>query len=215
MNPADVSVLIPAAGLGERLGQGPKAWLPLAGRPLVEWVAGKASQLGAEVLVACPPGLHAPAGTTSVEGGATRQDSVLRLAERATRRWSLLWDAASPFASLDLGRAVLAAAAETGAATAYLQALVTGLDVRDGRVTAARAAAGSGSTQTPQAYATELLRTLTTQAESAGWQTQSTAELVLRAGLPLAAVPGERLNIKLTTPDDWLLAQALLDRLHR
>ncbi|MCG2594712.1 2-C-methyl-D-erythritol 4-phosphate cytidylyltransferase [Ramlibacter sp. XY19] len=214
-NPADVSVLIPAAGAGERLGQGPKAWLPLAGRPLVEWVAAKGRQLGVEVLVACAPGMPAPTGTIAVEGGATRQDSVLRLAARATRPWSLLWDAASPFASLDLCRSVLAAAVPTGAAVAYLPALVTGLDVRDGRVIAARAADGSGSTQTPQAYASELLRKLTTQAQAEGWRTQSTAELVLRAGLPLAAVPGERLNIKLTTPDDWILAQALLDRLHR
>jgi 2-C-methyl-D-erythritol 4-phosphate cytidylyltransferase len=27
--------------------------------------------------------------------------------------------------------------------------------------------------------------------------------------VPVAAVPGERLNLKLTTPDDWLLARAL------
>ena len=210
-----VSVLIPAAGLGERLGQGPKAGVALAGRHLVEWVADKASRLGVEVLVACAPGLSAPAGTIRVDGGATRQDSVLRLAQRATRPWSLLWDAASPFASLDLCRAVLDAAADSGAATAYLPALVSGVDVRDGRITAVHAAAGTGSTQTPQAYASDLLRRLAQQAAAEGWRTQSTAELVLRAGLPLAAVPGERLNIKLTTPDDWVLAQALLDRLQR
>lgn len=210
-----VSVLIPAAGLGERLGQGPKASVALAGRPLVEWVADKARQLGVEVIVACAPGLAAPDGTIGVDGGATRQDSVLRLAQRATRPWSLLWDAASPFASLDLCRAVLAAAVDSGAATAYLPALVSGVEVRDGRITAVHAAAGAGSTQTPQAYASDLLRQLAQQATSEGWRTQSTAELVLRAGLPLAAVPGERLNIKLTTPDDWVLAQALLDRLQR
>ena len=54
---ADVSVLIPAAGSGERLGQGPKAWVSLAGRPVIDWVADKARQLGAEVLVACAPGM--------------------------------------------------------------------------------------------------------------------------------------------------------------
>jgi len=212
---ADVSVLIPAAGSGERLGQGPKAWVSLAGRPVIDWVADKARQLGAEVLVACAPGMEAPAGTIAIEGGATRQDSVQRLAQRATRPWSLLWDAASPFASLDLCRAVLAAATETGAAAACVPALVPWTEVRDGRVAAAHPSAGTGSTQTPQGYATEVLRKVTAHADREGWRTQSTAELMLRAGQPLAAVPGERLNIKLTTPEDWVLAQALLDRLHR
>jgi 2-C-methyl-D-erythritol 4-phosphate cytidylyltransferase len=214
-DPSEVSVLIPAAGLGERLGQGPKAWLPLAGRPLVDWVADKARQLGAEVLVACPAGLAAPARTIGVEGGLTRQDSVLRLAQRAGRRWSLLWDAARPFASLALCRAVLAAAADNGAASACMPALVPWAELRDGRLARIHPATHTGSTQTPQAYATDVLRAVTARAESEGWRTQSTAELMLLAGQPVAAVAGERLNIKLTTADDWILAQALLDRLQR
>jgi 2-C-methyl-D-erythritol 4-phosphate cytidylyltransferase len=215
MKREDVAVLIPAAGLGERLGQGPKAWLPLGGRPLVEWVADKALQLGAEVLVACAPGRTAPAGTITVPGGATRQDSVRHLAQAATRPWSLLWDAASPFASLDLCRAVLAAAAETGAASAFTPALVPWAEVQGGRVSAIHAAASSGSMNTPQAYATETLRCVTSRAEAEGWRAQSTAQLFVLAGQALVAVPGERLNLKLTTPDDWILAQSLLDRLHR
>jgi 2-C-methyl-D-erythritol 4-phosphate cytidylyltransferase len=212
-DPAEVSVLIPAAGLGERLGQGPKAWLPLAGRPLVEWVADKARQLGAEVLVACPPGLAPPPGTIAVAGGETRQQSVARLAERAGRPWSLLWDAASPFASLALCRSVLDAAAETGAAAACMPALVSWMELQDGRVAKVRPSAGSASSQTPQAFATSVLRTVSARATLEGWTAQSTVELMLRAGQPVVAVAGERLNIKLTTPEDWVLARALLDRL--
>ena len=212
-DPGEVSVLIPAAGAGERLGQGPKAWLPLAGRPLVDWVAGKALQVGTEVIVACAPGMAAPAGTIAIAGGATRQDSVQRLAQRATRRWSVLWDAASPFASLALCRAVLAAAGETGAAAACVPALVPWVEVRGGRAVGTHPAAGTGSAQTPHGYATDVLRTVSARAEREGWRMHSTAELMLRAGQALVLVPGERLNIKITTPDDWILAQALLDRL--
>jgi 2-C-methyl-D-erythritol 4-phosphate cytidylyltransferase len=53
------------------------------------------------------------------------------------------------------------------------------------------------------------LRAVTERAAREGWRGQSTVELVLRAGVEVAAVPGEKLNFKLTTPEDWLLAQAL------
>lgn len=212
-DPRDVSVLVPAAGLGERLGLGPKAMLPLAGRPLVEWVADKALQLGAEVLVACAPGMPAPPRTLRVEGGVTRQDSVLRLADAATRPWSLLWDAAAPFASLGLARAVLAAAGPCGAATSCLAAEVPVLRLEGGRVRAAYPAHGSGRSQTPQAYATARLRELARRAQREGWRVQSTVELFVRAGDEVAAVDGEKLNIKLTTAEDWQLAAVLHSRL--
>ena len=51
----EVSVLIPAAGMGERLGMGPKALLPLhGGRSSRDH--GQGTQVGAEVLVACARG---------------------------------------------------------------------------------------------------------------------------------------------------------------
>lgn len=206
----DVSVLIPAAGLGERLGLGPKALLPLHGRPVIEWLADKARAAGAEVLVACAPDMAAPAGCLRIEGGATRQESVQRLAEAAGRPWSLLWDAASPFASLALARAVLAAAAARGgAATCSWRPEVPCYPLQaDGRI--ARPCEGEVVwSQTPQAYATALLREVTARAAREGWAAQSTVQLLLRAGRPVAAVPGEKLNLKLTTPEDWLLAQAL------
>jgi 2-C-methyl-D-erythritol 4-phosphate cytidylyltransferase len=210
---ADVSVLVPAAGSGERLARGPKAMLPLGGRPVVEWVADKARQLGVEVIVACAPGLAAPAGTLRVEGGATRQESVLRLAQAATRPWTLLWDAAAPFASIALARSVLAAAQATGAATAFCPAEVPWLELEHGRVAAAHPSRGSGRAQTPQAYATSLLRELAQRGAREGWVVQSTVELFLRGSVEVRAVPGEKLNLKLTTEEDLVLAQALQHRL--
>ena len=209
----DVTVLIPAAGQGLRLGQGAKATVSLHGRPLVDWVVDKAKQVGTEVLVACAPGMAAPAGALAIEGGADRQESVRRLAHRATRPWTLLWDAASPFASLALARAVLAACASTSAATPCLTAPVRWFVLRDGQVARPEPGDFAGSSQTPQAYPTALLQQVCERAAREGWQAQSTVELMLRAGVPVAAVAGERLNFKLTTPEDLLLAQALRDQL--
>jgi 2-C-methyl-D-erythritol 4-phosphate cytidylyltransferase len=211
--PADVSVLVPAAGKGERLGRGPKAQLQLAGRPVIDWVADKAKQLGAEVIVACTHGQPAPAGTLRVEGGATRQESVLRLAQAATRPWCVLWDAASPFGSVAHAREVLASAQETGAATSCCPAEVPWLELQEGRVLHAHAARGTASSRTPQAYATALLREVAQRGAREGWIVQSTVELFLRAGVQVRAVRGDKLNLKLTTAEDLVLAQALLQRL--
>jgi 2-C-methyl-D-erythritol 4-phosphate cytidylyltransferase len=212
---AQVSVLIPAAGSGERLGRGPKAMLPLHGRPVVDWVVDKALQLGDEVLVACPEGVPAPAGAHRVQGGATRQHSVRQLAARATRPWIVLWDAASPFASVELARSVLVAAGDTGASTTCTPSEVPWLVLAHGRVQHAHPAGFAASSQTPQAYRRELLLGALEQAEADGYAAQSTVQLVLHAGHAVRAVAGEKLNLKLTTSEDWLLAEALHSRLLR
>ena len=59
----------------------------------------------------------------------------------------------------------------------------------------------------------ELLLDLIARAEAAGHRTQSTLQLALQAGVPVAAVPGEKHNIKLTTPMDWRIAALLEDHL--
>lgn len=209
----DVSVLIPAAGLGERLGRGPKAALPLHGRPVIDWIVDKATQVGTEVLVACAPGMALPAKAVVIAGGATRQESIARLAAAATRPWCLLWDASNPFASVALARAVLAAAVDSGAAAAYVPAVVPWLELQDGRARRAHPTAGSGSISMPHAYATSVLLEVSGRATREGWVASSTIELMLMAGQVVACVAGERLNIKLTTPEDWVLAQALLPQL--
>ena len=68
------AALVAAAGSGERLGGGrPKAFVVLAGRPMVAWSLAALRAAGIdEIVVALPAGERAPAGTTAVAGGATR-----------------------------------------------------------------------------------------------------------------------------------------------
>lgn len=208
-----VAVLIPAAGRGERMGLGPKAGLSLAGRPILDWVVDKARQVGDQVLVACAPGAQAPPGCTCIEGGPTRQESVLRLVRAADRPWVLIWDAARPFGSVPLARAVLEAARATGAAGAFLASEVPVAMIEDGRVTRSLPAAGTALYQTPQACAHGLLLAAMEQAATDRVSCQSVLELMMRAGHEVRVVPGEKLNIKLTTSEDWRLAQSLLELL--
>ena len=208
-----VAVLVPAAGRGERLGLGPKAELSLGGRPILDWVVDKARQVGDQVLVACAPGAPAPPGCTRIDGGSTRQESVLRLVRAADRPWVVIWDAARPFGSVQLARAVLEAARATGVAGAFLASEVPVAIIEDGRVKQSLPAAGTALYQTPQACAHGLLLAAMEQAAAQCVSVQSVLELMIRAGHEVRAVPGEKLNIKLTTPQDWRLAQSLLDQL--
>lgn len=213
-----VSVLIPAAGTGERLGMGPKGFLESQGRPLLCWLADKALQVADEVLVAVPPAhLDEVAamlpGCRVIAGGATRHDSVARLAWDATGEWCLVHDAARPFASVALFRSVLAAARATGCAGAFLDPEVPVARIGGGFVLEGFERDEVAVFQAPQAFARALLLDLIAQAEPGGRRPQSTLQLALQAGVPVAAVPGEKHNIKLTTSHDWRHAALLEDHL--
>ena len=72
--------LLVAAGSGERLGAAvPKAFVEVAGRPLIEWSldALRAAGIFSEIVVALPLDAVAPSGCVGVRGGATRSESVL------------------------------------------------------------------------------------------------------------------------------------------
>lgn len=210
----DLAILIPAAGSGQRLGLGPKAWLELSGKSLLGQLAAKARTVAGTVAIAAPPG---GAGRVTalcpdclvIEGKATRQATINALLQACQSPWLLIQDAARPFVSTALMRAVAEAARETGAAGAFLdpEVPVAHLDLEAGLVTAHFPATEVGIFQAPQAFSRPVLEQSIAAAD--GWQAQSTMQLVLRAGFRVRSVPGEKSNIKLTTPADWLLAQAL------
>lgn len=216
MGDAKVSFLIPAAGTGERLGMGPKGFLELRGRPLLAWIVDRALQVADEVLVAAPADRVAAAADMLphcrvIAGGTSRQDSIALLAGQASGDWLLVHDAARPFASQALTRAVLEAARRAGcAAGAFLDPEVPVARLRDGRVVEAYERTEVGVFQSPQAFSREHMQVmLACQAGAPGWYGQSTIQLALLAGVPVLAVAGEKTNIKITTPEDWRQAQML------
>src|SRR5947209_5969330 len=105
--------LIVAAGRGERLGTGrPKALVPLAGRPMLEWGIDALRSVNAveRIVVALPAGelAAAPDGTVAVTGGQARSHSV-REALRAAGDGDpvIVHDAARPLAEAALFRRAL------------------------------------------------------------------------------------------------------------
>jgi len=214
----DLSILIPAAGTGERLGQGPKALLELSGKPLITWVTQKALKLSSDVIVTTPPNLLDQFSELCPDcrcfpGGATRQESVFLLLKEAIRDWVLIADVARPFVSLNLYNRVLASAKKSGVAGAFLAPDIPIARISNRRVTETFKRTEIGIYQLPHAFSRSLLLDTYKLADLNHWEEQSTLELAIRANHEVIAVPGEKTNIKLTTREDWQLAQLLTEYL--
>lgn len=223
-----VSAIIAAGGRGQRFGGGtPKQLLTIGGRSVLErsvalFIEHPAVQ---EVVVALPADLVAdpPAYLRSagkpvriVAGGARRQDSVLNAFRAIDPRSELIviHDAARPFASQDLIDRTIAAAAEGGAALAALPARDT---IKRARSVSERIVAETVPrelihlAQTPQAFTRAVLANALAVGEDAPEATDEAA-LAERAGHPVRLVAGESRNIKITTPEDMPMVEAMLGR---
>src|SRR4051795_5355463 len=156
--------LVVAAGRGERLGYpGPKAFVMCGGRPMLEWSidALKAVPEIGHVVVALPPGVEAPAGTSGVPGGEERSHSV-RAALHHTLAGDpvLVHDAARPLLTPAIVRACLAGLdAEADAAIAAARVTDTIKEAGDDGRTVARTLDRTGlwAIQTPQVFRRDVL----------------------------------------------------------
>jgi 2-C-methyl-D-erythritol 4-phosphate cytidylyltransferase len=212
--------LLVAAGRGERLGaDGPKALVELAGRPLLQWSVDlmlAVSEID-RVVVALPPGVLAPTGTTGVEGGAARSESVARALEAAgpgdPEDMIVVHDAARPLASAGLVRAALdtlAGADDLDAAIAAAPVVDTIKRVSDRVVVQTLDRSALWAVQTPQVFRRGALeRALDVPGEILAQATDD-AWLVERLGGRVAIVPSGSENLKITTPLDLSLAELLI-----
>ena len=222
-----VTAIIAAGGLGQRLGGGqPKQLLRIGGRPMLERsvAAFLAHPAVNEVVVALPQAivddppeylrsaavaLHGSGKPLRlVVGGARRQDSVANAfaAAAAASDLIVIHDAARPFASADLIARTIAAAAESGAALAALQARDTVKHVDGGRyVLSTLSRETIYLAQTPQAFRRDVLHAALASTADA----TDEAALAERAGHRVRIVEGEATNIKITTPDDLVIAAAI------
>jgi len=220
-----VSVIIAAGGRGQRFGGPvPKQLLAVGGQTVLErsvalFVAHPDVD---ELIVALPADLAAelPDYLLSsskpirvVVGGARRQDSVLNAFHGVADQADLvvIHDAARPFASAALISRTIAAAAESGAAVAALPARDTvkrsgGEQVPFVRETIPRDLVYLA--QTPQVFTRRILRDALAQSEADAVATDEAA-LAERAGHPVRLVEGEQTNIKITTPEDLLVVDAI------
>ncbi len=149
-----------------------------------------------------------------VRGGETRQASTAAGVRAAQgEALVLVHDGVRPFVTPDLIRRVLTAAEEHGAAVPLLPVHETLKSVAPGgKVLGTVPRGGFALAQTPQGFRREVLEAALRQAASEGHEGTDEAELVERMGHPVARVEGLRENLKITTPEDFHVAESILAR---
>jgi len=216
------SGIVVAAGSGSRAG-GDKQWRALGGRPVVRWSVEALLSAGAEdvVVVVAPDGLEraaiALAGLTdwrAVVGGAERSDSVLaglHALSGAADRPVLVHDAARPLLTSAVIKRLLSALPDADGAIAALPLSDTVKRGGADRIEATIDRTGLWRAQTPQAFRADRLL-----AAYAAWPASETptdeASVVERDGGVVRLVEGDPRLMKLTYPEDFAMAEALLPR---
>ena len=211
--PKAVALLV-AAGSGERLGASrPKAFVTLAGRPMLEWSVDALRAAGLdEIVVALPDGEPAPEGCAGVPGGVTRSESVrAALAAAAPSDAVVVHDAARPLVEPSLFREALAALERADCAVAAAQVTDTVKEAGpDHRVTGTLDRSRLWAIQTPQAFRRSALERALDVAGDVLAQATDDAWLVERSGGSVVVVPSSPANFKVTTPHDLTVAELLL-----
>jgi len=213
--------LLVAAGRGERLGaEGPKAFVVLAGRPLLEWSLDALRLVPAvsRIVVALPAGVPAPEGTIGVVGGAERSHSV-RAALAAAGAGPddepvIVHDAARPLVTPELFERALGALAAHGCDAVVAAARVTDTikraDGEDLRVAETLDRSSLWAVQTPQVFRRDALARALAQPDDVLAAATDDAGLVEQAGGRVHVVESPAGNLKVTTPTDLRLAELLL-----
>ena len=225
--------LLVAAGSGERLGAGrPKAFVVVAGRPMLEWSLDALRAAGvAAVVVAAPPeatfddGVLAVAGAevalgagvTLVAGATARSGSVRAALAAAPAGDVVVHDAARPLVTPDHFRDTLAALAGADCAVAAAPLTDTVKEAGGDRlVVATLDRSRLWAIQTPQAFRREALERALDVSGDVLAQATDDAWLVERTGGTVRVVESTPANLKVTTPHDLAIAEHLLaDRLPR
>ena len=221
-------VVIPCAGTGSRSGVDiPKQYAPLAGVPMVMHTLkafAAVPGLGHAMLVVSPQdSLMAqlltdhpqPAFTLTPRGGATRAQSVLgglrSLQEQGVdpSDWVLVHDAARCLITPRLIQALLAACANDSVGGLLALPLPDTLKASvDGRVSATLNRSDKWLAQTPQMF---RLGSLAQALEQPSEDITDEASAMEAKGFAPLLIEGASFNFKVTYPQDWALAEAVLN----
>jgi 2-C-methyl-D-erythritol 4-phosphate cytidylyltransferase len=222
-----VHLLIPAAGMGRRMGSDRnKLLLTLLGKPLLAWTlaAAEASRQISWIGIILQPedqsdisAIAAESNLTKplemIQGGDTRQQSVYNglQALPATAVAVLIHDGARCLATPELFDRCATALKEC-------HALIAAIPVKDtikvvdktGVIQDTPDRQQLWAAQTPQGFNTELLQRCHAEGKRQGWEVTDDAALLEKCDIPVRIVQGEETNLKVTTPVDLAIAEFIL-----
>ena len=149
-----------------------------------------------------------------VRGGENREHSVLLASLEADERTELLavQDGARPLVTPELIDRVVERAAACGAAAPAVPVKDTIKTAQDGQVTQTLDRAALRAVQTPQVFEASLLKAALQSALESGASLTDDCSAVERLGKTVYLTDGDEENLKITTPLDLVLAEAILRR---
>lgn len=219
------SCVIVAAGRGQRFGNASKIIADVGGRPVLAWVLDameRAVTVRDVVVVYGPhtePAIRAlvesgrwPKVTALVPGGAQRQDSMRNglLATADDLDVVLVHDAARPMIAPPIVDICAERARDVGAAIVATPVTDTIKDVDGSRIRTTIDRRRLWAAQTPQGFRRALLLDLCDRAISHGIEVTDEAALAEALNVPVEIVSGDRLNLKITVPEDVQMIDAIL-----
>ena len=219
------SVIVAAAGSSSRMGGQNKLMMPIDGVPVLALTlrAINEAELTDEIVVAAREedllafgdlcriyGITKPAKI--VRGGDTRLESVYlaSLECREDAAFLAVHDGARPLASPELIDRTIALAHRTNAAAPAVPVKDTIKIVRDGRVESTPDRESLRAVQTPQVFETGLIKGAVQKAVDDGELLTDDCGAVERLGMKVTLTSGSEENIKITTPLDLILGEAIL-----
>lgn len=192
--------------------------LLVAGRPVLHWtlsalaavdrlieivLVGEAGPVGSE--------FGAPVSVLVVEPGTGRLDAIrAALATAGPAPRALIHEADRPLTTPGCVEAVLSAAEGLPAAVAAVPARSTLKRVVEGRVVGTVPRERLYQVQTPAVFERALLEEALRRSHQEGWSCPDELALVARAGIPTRLVPGDPLNVPISTPESVPFAELTL-----
>ena len=218
------SAIIPAAGSGKRFGE-KKQLKELSGRPLIHYTLTpflESSVIGDIIIAAQKKDFDKLAYVVDsiatekkisiIEGGDTRQGSISNaLAQiNSNTDYVCVHDAARPFVSRELIEKLINALKTCDAVTVGRKSTDTLKECTDGKVSRTIDRKKIWQVQTPQAFTKEVIMNAYELAEKQNISATDDSSLVEEAGYQVNIINDSSINLKITTKEDWIMAEALL-----
>lgn len=222
-----ITVIIAAAGRGSRMKMAEnKVFVPLLGKPILLYSLerfARREDVGEIIVISAPHEVGEMAslvlgfaGKTRVKvvaGGSERQYSVANALKAVTKDSELILvhDGARPLVTDAIIDDVIRSAREHGASIAAVAVKDTIKRVdANGIVVDTPPRKTLYAVQTPQGFDRDVLQRAYQQADEDGFLGTDDASLVERLGVSVAIAQGDYQNIKITTPEDLIIGEALL-----
>ncbi len=217
-----VAVILPAAGAGARMGGVRKPFIELEGRTVLEWALAPflARRDVVEVVVALGAGGSGGGFTgpdervRAVRGGASRFESVANALAglQSDAGVVAVHDGARPFPSPAVIDDCIRLAARGLGAVAGVPAVDTVKRVERGRIAGSPRRDGLWYAQTPQVFPREELEQAVARCRESGLSPTDDASMVESLDADVRMVLSSTMNLKITTPDDVVVAEAYIEK---